>query len=145
VAEKKSRLQPQGEAVTGINLVAVGVAVLAAFVMSTAWYMVFAKQRRKLSGAAAADMKKPQPVKMVGELIRSFLLAYALAYLLVHTGVAGLTGAVRLGLVLWLGFPFVLLTGSIKWEDVPWKLAAIHAGDWLLKMLLMTVILSLWR
>jgi hypothetical protein len=130
---------------TGINLVAVAVAVLAAFVMSTAWYIVFAKQRRKLSSAAAADMKKPQPVKMLGELIRSFLLAYVLAYLLVHTGVAGLTGAVRLGLVLWLGFPFVLLTGSIMWEDVPWKLAAIHAGDWLLKMLLMTVILSVWR
>ena len=130
---------------TGINLVAVGVAVLAAFVMSTVWYIVFAKHRRKLSGAAAADMKRPQPLKIAGELIRSFLLAYVLAYLLVHTGVAGLTGAVRLGLVLWIGFPFVLLTGSIMWEGVPWKLAAIHAGDWLVKTLLMTAILGVWR
>jgi hypothetical protein len=130
---------------TGINLLAVGVAVLAAFVMSTVWYIVFAKQRRKLSGAAAADMKRPQPLKIAGELIRSFLLAYVLAYLLVHTGVAGLTGAVRLGLVLWIGFPFVLLTGSIMWEGVPWKLAAIHAGDWFVKTLLMTAILGVWR
>jgi hypothetical protein len=128
----------------GINLVAVVVAALAAFVMSTVWYIVFAKQRRKLSGAAAAGMKRPQPLKMAGELIRSFLLAYVLAYLLVHTGAAGMTGAVRLGLVLWVGFPFVLLTGSIMWEDVPWKLAAIHAGDWLVKMVLMTVILGAW-
>jgi hypothetical protein len=130
---------------TGINLVAVVVAALAAFVMSTVWYIAFAKQRRKLSGAAAAaDMKRPQPLKMAGELIRSFLLAYVLAYLLVHTGVAGMTGAARLGLVLWVGFPFVLLTGSIMWEDVPWKLATIHAGDWLVKMVLMTVILGAW-
>jgi hypothetical protein len=35
-------------------------------------------------------------------------------------------------------FPFVLLTGSIMWEDVPWKLAAIHAGDLLVQIVLMT-------
>jgi len=57
-----------------------------------------------------------------------------------------LTEAVRLGLVLRLGFPFVLLIGSSIWEDVPWKLAAVRAGDWLLKTLLMTVMLiSAWR
>ena len=131
---------------TGINFVAVGVAVLAAFVMTTVWYIAFAKQRQKLSGAAAADMKRPQPLKIAGELIRSFLLAYVFAYLLVHTGVASLTGGMRLGLVLWIGFPFVLLTGSIMWESVPWKLAAIHAGDWLVKTLLMAAaILGVWR
>ena|SRR5712692_10147411 len=130
---------------TGINFVAVGVSVVAAFVMSTVWYIVFAKQRLKLSSAAVAEPKRPPPLKMAGELIRSFLLASVLGYLLVHTGVAGLTGAVRLGLVLWIGFPFVLLTGSIMWEGVPWKLAAIHAGDWLVKILLMTVILGTWH
>jgi hypothetical protein len=130
---------------TGINLVAVVVATVAAFVMSTAWYIVFAKQRRKLSSVAQADMKRPQPLKIAGELTRSFLLANVLAYLLAHTGVAGLTGAVRLGLVLWVGFPLVLLTGSIMWEGVPSKLAAIHAGDWLVKILLMTAILRVWH
>ena len=130
---------------SGINVVAVVVAVLGAFVVSTVWYIIFAKQRLKLSAAAVADMKKPRPLKMVGELIRTFVLAVAIAYLIEQTGVAGLLGAVRLGLVLWIGFPVVLLTGSIMWEDVPWKLASIHAGDWLVKMLLMTAILAVWR
>ncbi len=31
------------------------------------------------------------------------------------------------------------------WENVPVKLAAIHAGDWLLKTVLITVIVSVWR
>lgn len=124
---------------------AVVVAILAAFAMSTAGYIMFATQRRQLSRAAVADMKRPPPVKMVGELIRSFLLACVIAYLIKHIGVASLLGAARLGLVLWIGFPFVLLTGSIMWEDVPWKLATIHAGDWLVKLLLMTVILGVWR
>jgi len=34
---------------------------------------------------------------------------------------------------------------STAWEDVQWKLAPIHAGDWLVKILLMTVILSVWH
>ena len=73
------------------------------------------------------------------------MLACVNAYLVKHVGVASLTGGARLGLILWIGFPLVLLTGSIMWEDVPWKLAAIHAGDWLLKILLMTVIVGIWR
>jgi hypothetical protein len=39
----------------------------------------------------------------------------------------------------------VLLTGSVIHENVPWKLAAIHAGDWLVKLVVVTVIVSLWR
>jgi hypothetical protein len=41
-----------------------------------------------------------------------------------------------LGLALWIGFPFVLGTGAVIHERTPWKLAAIHAGDWLAKLLL---------
>jgi hypothetical protein len=39
----------------------------------------------------------------------------------------------------------VRLTGSIMWEDVPWTLATIHAGDWLVKMVLITAILGAWH
>ena len=79
---------------------------------------------------------------MLVVLIESLVIAFVIAYLLAHMGVAGLTGAMRLGLILWIGFPLVLLTGSIMWEGVPWKLAATHAGDWLVKTLLMTAILA---
>jgi Protein of unknown function (DUF1761) len=54
------------------------------------------------------------------------------------------TGAVRLGLALWIGFPVVLWTGAVTWERVPPKLAAIHAGDWLLKLLVIAAIVSVW-
>ncbi|BDD83875.1 hypothetical protein TPB0596_36380 [Tsukamurella pulmonis] len=45
--------------------------------------------------------------------------------------------------VLWVAFPLVLLTGSIIWERVPWQTAAIHAGDWLLKLVLIAIVLGL--
>jgi hypothetical protein len=51
---------------------------------------------------------------------------------------------VLLGLALWLGFPFVLLTGSMMWEKVPAVTAMLHAGDWLLKLVVISVIVGLW-
>lgn len=53
-------------------------------------------------------------------------------------------GALTLGLALWVGFPVVLWAGAIMWEKVPWRLAAIHAGDWLRKVLVIAVIVSVW-
>ncbi len=43
------------------------------------------------------------------------------------------------------GFPAVLLAGSAQWERVPWRRAAIHAGDWLVKLVLVSCMVSLWR
>jgi hypothetical protein len=53
--------------------------------------------------------------------------------------------AAHFGLLLWIGFPVVLLVGSILWENVPVKVAAIHAGDWLVKLLVIPIILSVWH
>jgi hypothetical protein len=132
----------------GINYWAIVVAAVAVFVASTVWYIVFAKQRMKLSDAKSAamdNMTRPQPLKMLAEIVRNLVLAFVLAYIIVHLGVADWVGAVQFGLLVWIGFPVMLLTGSIMWENVPWKLAAIHAGDWLVKLLLIAVILGVWR
>jgi hypothetical protein len=128
-----------------INWVAVIVAAIAAFVLSTAWYIAFAKQRAALSGVAMADMKKPQPIKMAVEIVRNIVLASIIAYLVARLGVSDWSATICFAIVLWVGFPVLLLSGSVIWENVPWKLAIIHAGDWLLKLLLMVIILSRWR
>ena len=51
-------------------------------------------------------------------------------------------GGLLLGVALWVGFPFVLWTGAILWENTPWRLAALHAGDWLVKLLVVGVLVS---
>jgi hypothetical protein len=35
--------------------------------------------------------------------------------------------------------------GSMVWEKVPWKLAVIHAGDWLVKLIIISVLVGVWR
>ncbi len=98
------------------------------------------------AGSVPADTRRsPQPVKMLLEIVRNLVLALVLAYFIIHLGITGWQGGVLFGLLAWIGFPVILLTGSVMWENVPWKLAAIHSGDWLVKLLLMSVILSVWR
>ena len=133
----------------GINYWAVVVASVAAFLASTVWYLVFAKQWRELSaaksGATDNRARHPNPMLMLSEIIRNLILALVLAYLVLHLGEVTWIHALLLGFILWLGFPVILLTGSILRENYPWKLAAIHAGDWFVKLVLISGIVSLWH
>jgi hypothetical protein len=131
-----------------MNYLSVAVATVAAFAMSSVWYIVFGKQRMKLladTPGATADVRKVQPLKIFAELVRTLVLAYVLARFVVGLGVTDWKGAISLGLWVWIGFPFMILSGSVLWDKRPWKLAAIHAGDWFVKVLLITVILGVWR
>ncbi|WP_300007452.1 DUF1761 domain-containing protein [Pseudonocardia sp.] len=58
-------------------------------------------------------------------------------------GLDALGPALLFALVLWVGFPLVLLAGSVFHERVPPRLAASHAGDWLLKIVVIAVVVAL--
>src|SRR5437773_10521881 len=126
------------------------VAAVAAFVLGWLWYspLLFFKPWMRLRGmdpvAAMAGAKMPAG-KLVIELARWLVLAYVIARFVARLGVSSWMGAVHFGVVLWIGFPVVLLTGSVLWERVPWTVAAIHAGDWLVKMLVISIIVSVWH
>ena len=126
---------------------AIAAASLLAFVASMVWYMAFAARRSKLLGLtpAAGATRRPPPLKIVAELARNVVFAAALSWLIVATGMTDLAGAVRLGLLVWIAFPVLILAGSVLWENVPWRLALIHAGDWLVKLVLVSAVLAVWR
>jgi uncharacterized protein DUF1761 len=130
-----------------MNYLAIVIAAAVAFVASAAWYIVLGRELLRLQTLyrrAATDTKMPA-WKIFAELLRSLIVAYVLAQLFVPVSAADWVATVQSGLWLWIGFPLVLLAGSVVHENVPWKLAAIHAGDWLVKLILMTVILGVWR
>jgi hypothetical protein len=130
------------------NYAALAVAAVASFVISSVWYVVFDRQRAQLLGGAVTDAPadaRPQPWKIILELVRSLIVATVLAGLSANLGVATWMGALQLGAAAWIGFPFVLLTGSVIWDGVPWRLAAIHAGDWLVKLLVVAVMVGVWH
>jgi len=124
------------------------VTAVSAFVMSSIWYTVFGKARMALldqDPRATADMRKVPAWKKATELVRELVIAYVVARFVVQLGVADWKAAMQLGVWLWFGFVFMILVGAVVWDNVSWKLTAIHAGDWLVKLPLMTVILAVWR
>jgi hypothetical protein len=83
-------------------------------------------------------------LKALFELLRTSVLAYVIARLMLRLNVTDWKDALGLGVWLWIGFPVILLTGSMLWQNVPWQPAAIHSGDWLIKLLLIPLWLTLW-
>jgi hypothetical protein len=133
-----------------VNYLAVFVAAIAVFVLGWLWYspLLFYKpwmRARGMDPAAAMAGAKMPAGKLVIELVRCIVLAYIIAHFVAALGVNNWLGAVHLGVFLWIGFPVILLVGSILWENTPVKVAAIHAGDWLVKLLVIPIIVSVWH
>jgi hypothetical protein len=130
-----------------LNVIAVVAAAAAAFVTSTVWYVVVSVPQRQPAGAGPAvgtDPQRPPAWKMLVEFARSLTVAAV---------VAGIVGAMQvtdwfelsgLAVAFWLAFPVVLLVGSVIWEHVPWRVAASHGGDWLVKLAVITSIVGAW-
>jgi Protein of unknown function (DUF1761) len=121
----------------------VAVAAVVAFVASSAYYAAVTPLERRALGDAALDRGRPGPATVVTELLRTAVVAAGFAWLAAAAGLAELPGALLVALVSWVAFPVVLLTGSVTWERVPPVTAAIHAGDWLLKLVLIALAVGL--
>lgn len=126
-----------------VDAVAVLVATLTAFVLSSGYYVVLGDQLATVSDAAAVG-DQPPPWAIVAELARTVIVVAVVAGVASRTDVDGWTGAAVLGLALWVGFPVVLWAGAMIHEHTPWRLAAIHAGDWLMKLVVVSVIVTVW-
>lgn len=120
----------------------IALAAVAAFVVSSLYYAVATPLERRRLGAAALDRGRPAAWKAAVELLRTALLAGVFAWIATQANLLSLPSAMLLAFVAWLGFPLILLTGSVLWERVPVVTAMLHAGDWLLKLLLIGAIVG---
>ena len=127
-----------------LNFLAMVVAAVAAFILSAVWYGVFGGTLAKLH-PAYADSGSPSAKDAIVELARNLVVAVVLAGLADQIGIEDWVGSALLGLALWIGIVVVLLIGSVYHEKVPMKLAAIHAGDWLLKLVVIAMIVEVWQ
>ena len=131
-----------------MNHLAILVAAVAAFVLSSVYYRLFAEQIVALhprNPEVVAAMMKPALWKVLAEVARTVVAAYVLALLVARLGIRDGKGAAALAVLLWIGFSLVMWVGAILWEGVPVTLAAIHSGDWLLKTVLIALIVGAWR
>jgi len=130
--------------VPDVNLLAILVSAVVVFVIGFTYYAVLGERLAEVSDAAVAG-EQPPPWKMAVEFSRGLILAAVIAGLASEAEIDEWTAGLLLGLALWTGFPFVLWTGAVIHENTPVKLAAIHAGDWLVKLAVVAVIVSVWQ
>ena len=139
----------QENVMAGINYLAVIVAAIASMVVGGIWNSPFAfgTERMKLAGMSAiASSDRQMPVgKLLAQFVRSVIVAFVLARFVVLLGISDWMGALQLALWVWIGFNGALLIGAVIWENQPWKLYAIHAGDALVQTIVMAIILGIWR
>ena len=117
----------------------IGIATVVAFVISFVCYSVAPVAR---TDQPVAD-ERPQPWQVILELLRSAIVAGLLAGLLRAADWDGPKQGALLGMGLW-ALPVVLLAGSVLWESVPMRSAALHAGDWLIKLVAVGAIVGLF-
>lgn len=122
------------------NLLAVLVAAIAAFLLSSVYYAVFASA----AGTEASAGTKPPAWKLGVEFVRALILASVVAGVGARCGIRDWSGGLLLGLALWTGFPLVLWMGAVTWEGTRLRVAAVHLGDWLAKLLVVAAIVAGW-
>jgi len=129
-----------------VNYFAVLAAAVAAFIVGALWYspVLFGKAYLTLRGLDSASNVAMPPGEIAAEFARWLVIAFVLARFMVMLSVASLPAALSFGLWMWLAI-YTALAGSVLHEGTPWRLYAIHAGDGLVKIVLIALILGWWR
>ncbi|MBM3583535.1 MAG: DUF1761 domain-containing protein [Alphaproteobacteria bacterium] len=121
----------------GINYIAVIVAAIAGFAFGSVYYMVLGKRWTAALGKTEAEIKgagKTMPVvPMLIALVAQFMMAYLLAGVLGHLGLAHMTvrGGVITGMFLWGGFVVTTMAVNYAFQGSRRALWFIDAGHWL--------------
>src|SRR3989449_10445522 len=106
-----------------VSILPVVIAAVVVFVLGWLWYspLLFFKPWMRLRGldpvAAMAGAKMPAG-KLLVELGRCIILGYVIAGFVPLLGITTWIYAIHSGLVLWIGFPVILLSRSVLSDNV---------------------------
>lgn len=131
-----------------VSMLAVAVATVAAFLIGFVYYGVVgvpgaAASAREVAAGRAARPARPAWQLPVVELVRCLVLAAVVVGVAAAASVSSAGDGLLLGLVLWVGFPVVLLSGAVYHDGTPVRTALVHSGDWLLKLLAVGLVAAL--
>jgi hypothetical protein len=129
-----------------VNYLAVATAAIASYIIAAIWYgAIFSKLWQRLTGIT--DMK-PAPMNIVLVLIGSFVMAYVLDHSIIFGDAYLKTGGVHGGLMgaffIWLGFVATVTLCTKLYEKKPWGLWILDNAFWLISLMVMSIILSVW-
>ncbi|MBI2667768.1 DUF1761 domain-containing protein [Candidatus Woesearchaeota archaeon] len=136
-----------------VNYLAVIVVAILNMVIGFLWYgPLFGKQWIRLMGFDAKKMKDMKNKGMTTPMIFGFISSLIMAYVLglfvegLNTSgiLSGVIGGVIISFLIWLGFVATIMLGTVLWEGKPIKLYILNILYWLISLLIMGMILSVW-
>lgn len=127
----------------------------ASMALGVLWYgPVFGTQWRALMGFTQAQLEAAQKdqgqmyqnyaIMFVGAMVMAFVLSRGIAFGNAYLGSSGTGSALISAFWFWVGFVAPITMGPVLWEKKPWMLWVLNAGYYLVLMLVMAVIISLW-
>ena len=126
-----------------LNYWAIIVTGVAAFALSLLWYSPIMFGKIWILYRHAPNPSIPEWTIVFAPL-RELFVSFALALLIARLGLNDWKATAKLMLLLWIAFHAVGMAGAILWDNMQWQLGAVHAGDWLMKMLFMGTVLTIW-
>ena len=130
-----------------VDFTAVLIAAAVGFASGAAWYspLLFGGALLKLRRSDQLPYARSPIIEMLGEFARCLVTAGVLAAFVHGFGIDRWADALGLGLCVGLGFHANILAGALLHERMPLKLYAIHAGDGIVKIPLMVLVIALWQ
>jgi hypothetical protein len=102
-------------------------------------------ERAKSDPAMKRKMMRSYAIVFVLALVMAFVLAHSIIFAGAYLGVSGLSAGLQGAFWSWLGFVVPSTIGAVLWEGKSWKYWMIVVSHWLVLLLIMGVVLSLWR
>lgn len=131
-----------------INFLAVLACGIASMVIGYVWYSpaLFAKPWIKLNGFGkdGMAMKNGMAKTYTIMFISSLVTAWVLAHVVVFGGSITLKDGLLMGLMVWIGFVATSMLNGFLFGKKPFALYLIDSGYWLVTLMAMGVILTLW-
>lgn len=136
-----------------INYLAVLASAVVMMVLGGLWYgPLFGKQWLALMGWSEAEIEAKKAKGMgqsyalmaLSALVLSFVMAHTLVFASAYLNESGISAGLQTGFWNWLGFVVPVSLGTVLWEGKSWKLWMLNAGYYLVGLLLIGVLLSLW-
>jgi len=138
-----------------VNYWAVLASVVLSIVLGSLWYgPLFGKMWTKLEGWTKADMEKGMAdkkgmmraygIQTLGAFFMAFVLSHSLIFAATYLHESGVSAGLQTGFWNWIGFIAPATLTNVLWEGKSWKLWLLTNGYWLVLLLSMGVLLSLW-
>jgi len=135
-----------------VNYLAIVVAAVASMVVGFVWYGVLFKKRwmslMGITSDSMANMKMTANQAYMWQFVASLVMAYVLAHSLLFANAYLNVGAIQAGVMVgfwnWFGFVAPVTIGIVLWENKPWTLWFLNVSNYLVSLIVMGVILSLW-